>query len=343
MPVGLGAEDFFDALVAAPGHEQAVDGLVAAKATGVRLAGHPQSAQGVHQVARSMKAARQKDLADRGVERKRHERGRRDGGAVPESQAAIAVVAPDIDASSVIQASEHAIAVPVVAGEDPLDHGSSWQLAHAIDTSRHRIGGGRGRAPVAVGPGVPQAATGLDKESLVPHAGDGRDARRAGWKCHPRGEGATDVTGVAGALLAGERPAPGTHRAVVHERGHEEVGAVVVGRRAVGVHQRRGHRAVAIGHEAEFHTVHPIGAIRVQHHAADATHRHPTGEQVAFERCILLAQRKGLRLAVAHHPGATFLEDHIPIPIAQVGRVEAAPAVAQRRYIQVHSCTSRAF
>ena len=57
----------------------------------------------------------------------------------------------------------------------------------------------------------------------------------------------------------------------------------------------------------------------------------------------LLAQRKGLRLAVAHHPGATFLEDHIPIPIAQVGRVEAAPPVAQRRYIQVHSCTSRAF
>ena len=144
-------------------------------------------------------------------------------------------------------------------------------------------------------------------------------------------------------LLASKRPSPGTHRAVVHERGHEEIGTVVVGRCAVGVHQRRGHRAVAIGHEAEFHTVHPIGAIRVEHHAADATHRHPAGEQVAFERCILLAQRKGLWLTVADHPGAAFLEDHIPIPIAQVGRVEAAPAVAQRRYIQVHSCTSRAF
>ena len=343
MPVGLGAKDFFDALVAAPRHEQAVDGLVAAKATSVGFAGHPQLTLGVHQVARSMKAARQKDLADRGVERERHERGRGDGGAVPQPEAAIAVVAPDIDPAGVIQASEHAIAVPVVAGEDPLDHGSSRQLAHAIDASRHRIGGGRGRAPVAVGPGVPQAATGIDEEGLVPHADDGHDARRTRWKCHPRREGTADVTGVAGALLAGERPAPGTHRAVVHERSHEEVGAVVVGRRTVGVHQRRGHRAVAIGHEAEFHTIHPIGAIRVEHHAADATHRHPAGEQVAFEGCILLAPRKGLRLAVAHHPGAAFLEDHISISIAQVGRVEAAPAVAQRRYIQVHSCTSRAF
>ena len=242
---------------------------------------------------------------------------------MPETQATLLVVAPDIDAAQRIQAGEHAVAVPIVAGNHLFNHRISRQLTHPIDPLGNRVV----RSPAVAATRVPQTTVRIDEVGGIPQAGHGHDARCARWERHPRRKGAANVSGIARALLPVERTAPGAHRTVVHDRGHEVIRAVIVRRRAVGVHQCRGNRAVAIGHEAKLHAV---GAVGVKHHVANAADGHSAGQQMAFENCVLLTECKRLRLAMANDPGTTVLENHITLLIAQERRVDSAPAIAKR-------------
>ena len=57
---------------------------------------------------------------------------------------------------------------------------------------------------------------------------------------------------------------------------------------------------------------------------------------------VLLAQGKGLPLAMTDDPGPALFEDHVPVAVGEVRRVDATPAVAQGRDVQIHGCASSA-